>query len=158
QSRGRSACMFYLLPAACREYPLRRSRGEAFRSAEARPLAADWPLRAGLNCLLHLEAPDLSSQASSTPGPGGGHPRPRPFNTFTEASCCQSPRPPRHSPPARPCASASASTPRATATTPPSCARTSSPPPPSCSSPSPATATPSSASASSTSRPATPPS
>ena len=40
----------------CRKYPLVGRRGDAFRSAEVRPLAADWPLRDGPKRLLHLEA------------------------------------------------------------------------------------------------------
>ena len=35
---------------------IRGVAGEAFSLVEVRPLAADWPLRLGLNCLLHLEA------------------------------------------------------------------------------------------------------
>src|SRR5262249_33273320 len=46
RGRRRLVCCI-LLPASCREYPLLRSRGETFRSGEARPLAADWPLRVG---------------------------------------------------------------------------------------------------------------
>ena len=34
----------------------KRSRSEAFRSGEARPLAADWPLRGGPKSSLRLEA------------------------------------------------------------------------------------------------------
>ena len=36
-----TACMFISLPISCREYPRQGSREEVFRSAEARPLAAD---------------------------------------------------------------------------------------------------------------------
>src|SRR6266581_913245 len=54
--RSPSACMFNVLQSGASGILERRSRGEAFRSAEARPLATDWPLRAGLKGLLRLEA------------------------------------------------------------------------------------------------------
>src|SRR5262249_58941168 len=42
---ARSGCMFSFAPAFESGVPFRGSREEAFRSGEARPLAADWPLR-----------------------------------------------------------------------------------------------------------------
>src|SRR5262245_55888592 len=44
--RAGSGCMFVVHQSWRLGYPRKRSRGEAFRSGEARPLAADWPLRA----------------------------------------------------------------------------------------------------------------
>jgi hypothetical protein len=46
--RARSLLVWcILLLARCWGYPLLGRRGEAFPSAEARPLAPDWPLRVG---------------------------------------------------------------------------------------------------------------
>src|SRR5262245_21004533 len=102
---------------------------EAFRSAEARPLPADWPLRGGPQSLLHLEAPTSHHKLPRRPlrpkdprgcGPSSFHPSPR-------SPPCYHPQPlPRN----RRDASASASTPPAMATTPSSCATTSSRPMP----------------------------
>ncbi len=62
-------------PHVCLFYPGRtgqgilewRSRGEAFTSAEVRPLASVWPLRFGPQSLLRLEAP--TSYHKLPPGP-----------------------------------------------------------------------------------------
>src|SRR4051794_29681211 len=54
--------MFILLAPSGASILVRRSRGEAFRSAEARPLAADWPLRVGLRaCYVLRPRPLLTS-------------------------------------------------------------------------------------------------
>src|SRR4051794_15742730 len=134
--------MFILLAPDGASILVRRSRGEAFRSAEARPLAADWPLRVGPGaCYVLRHRPLLTSF------PRVRHPRRTPAaasrsTTFSEAPCYNNRSPPRNRPHAPPPASASASTPPATATTPLSSVTTASPPPTSWPSPSRPPATP----------------
>src|SRR5262249_2396314 len=69
---ARSGCMFNVLQGKQLGYPRKRSRGEAFRSGEVRPLAADWPLRAVPQSLLRLEAP--TSYHKLPPGPASRSP------------------------------------------------------------------------------------
>src|SRR3954468_24150446 len=68
----RTACMFLLLARDGSSILAGRSRGEAFRSGEARPLAADWPLRVGPQSLLRLEA--LTSYHKLPHGPASRRP------------------------------------------------------------------------------------
>ena len=68
--------MFVVLQPRVPGYPRRRSRGEAFRPGEARPLAAGWPLRAGPQSLLPagpIHGMQLTGPAFSFSGPRPNH-------------------------------------------------------------------------------------
>ncbi len=148
---ARSVCMIILLTASCREYPQLGNREEVFRSAEARPLAADRP-PASEPALVPSGGADLPSPA---PAPAdlcrtalaATAPSSRFFSHVPRSRCHHKLLLQRH----RRAASAGGSTPPALAAMPPSSAATSGPPPPNAPPPSPSPAPPGGASASTTS-------